>query len=129
MRTFITLALAVAGAVFSAGCASPPPAAAELRSAPMRNAFTMTATLATNPCEAATAADYTRTSVAVRRATRASQAGAIATADLERVVVLGGKAQQLLRDACRDPNKPDQPHLDAARAVVRQVEQLAGGQR
>lgn len=122
VKHLITSLLLAVGVGLLAGCAS---RVQTLEAKPKQFSAQAVATLATNACEQATAPSYTRAIVAVRKATRRYETGTLDRAALSRTVELGHKAQQLLRDACRDPNKPERAHLDAAGAVVLELVAIA----
>ena len=95
----MTRLLIALAALYLAACASAP--TQPLAAAPARAAsMDAVATLATNPCEAATAADYTAVITLARQAARRLDAGKLAPERARRVLDLGRGAKADLDRAC-----------------------------
>jgi len=105
-----------------AGCVSAPqPAPQALSSAPAALRGDATATLATNACEAAVAADYTAVIVARKQAAADLRAGRISVDRAQRMQQLADQARSALDAACPG-GRPDNRQLDAARAAVQALQ-------
>lgn len=118
------LILAAVAALLLAACAaSSPSKTVHLQGAPAASDFTVVATLATNACEAETAADYTAVIVARRTAARLLRGGEIPVATAEAVQRLADQARRSLDNAC-PAGKPDAKAIASARADRAQIVKL-----
>lgn len=111
-----------AGAVISGlaltigGCASQ---LQTLQPKPVVRSVQAVATLATSGCETATAADYTATEVAVRKATARVRAGTLAPAAAQRVADAARVVRAELASACAmSKTTPNAAALARARAAM-----------
>lgn len=120
MRKITTLLL-VAVAALAVGCASAPPAV-QLQAESAQNSMHLVATLATNACEAETAADYTGVIVARRQAASLLRARKIPVATAVEVQRLADQARAALDAACAS-GKPNPTAIAAARAARAQIAQ------
>lgn len=113
--------LILAAAALLAGCAGFQ--ASHLSAAPAASSVAVVATLATNECEAATAADYTGVIVARRQAARLLRLQQISIATAVAVQRLADDARAALDGAC--PNGRTNPEAIAtARAARLQLAKL-----
>lgn len=100
-RSLLLLAPALA---LLAGCATTgAPGAVDLKARAATLAPFATATLATNACEAATAAGYTQTINARRAALKKVEAGAIGVEQAKRVQAAADEARAALDATCTGP--------------------------
>lgn len=113
------LLLIVAAALLATACGTQVP----LQAAPKRVGMEATATLATNACEAAIAADYTGITVAARNAERRVNAGRLDTDRARRVLDLGRGARADLDAAC-PRGQPDAIRIERARAALTAMREL-----
>lgn len=114
-----TLLLLVATLAIAAGCANTPQPV-QLEAAPAKSALYAVATLATNACEADTAADYTGVIVARRQAASLLRAKKIPVATAVQVQQLADQARVALDAACPG-GKPDPIAIAAARKARAQI--------
>ena len=111
MRIILTIAAAVA----LAACGTPQ----TLQPKPVVRSVQAIATLATSGCETATAADYTATEVAVRKATARVRAGTMTPAAAQRVADAARVVRAELASACAmSKTTPNAAALARARAAM-----------
>lgn len=114
-----TLLLVMATLAIVAGCASTPQPV-QLEAAPAKSVLYAVATLATNACEADTAADYTGVIVARRQAASLLRARKIPVDTAVEVQRLADQARASLDAACPG-GKPDPIAIAAARKARAQI--------
>jgi len=120
----ILLALAVLAIV---GCASAPPPAPAVPlagAAGAGNRLAAIATLATNPCEAATAPGYTAVYVAGSKIERRLLARSVTSDQVQPALTAAKDSLRLLDGSCVDKNTVDQAKLSAATRRVAELNKL-----
>lgn len=121
VRDLVTAALIGTALLLLGACGS----AQQLGSAPRALQVQAVATLATNPCEAATAAEYTALIVARNTAARQVRDGRLAVADAVALQGFADEARAELDAACRG-GRVDEGALARARVHQAEVKQLLG---
>lgn len=121
-KIFLFLAATLA---LVAGCASVPQPL-NLEASPVKSTMHAVATLATNACEAETAADYTAVIVARRQAASLLRAKRITVASAVQVQQLADQARAALDKACPG-GKPDPAAITSARQARAQIAQVLEG--
>lgn len=116
IRKFIILC----AALVLAACASLGQAPSTLEPAKAHATTDVVATLATNACEAAVAADYTGVIVARRQAASLLRGKKISVATAEAVQKMADQARAQLDAACPG-GKPDELTIKSARALREQI--------
>lgn len=120
-HSIVVALLAVAGVL--GGCSTPATVQSLVAKARVVSVDTV-ATLSTSACESATAADYTATEVAVRKATAQVRAGSMAPADAQRVADAARVVRAELAATCaKSKSVPDAAAHARARAALKIVQQ------